>query len=98
MSSLYQAAVECELEVLMDRVVPITTSQTESRIRGYIAAGYISLSQHEVDLISKEGKKASKNAAIWGATKQIGQVMITCIGLVLVLTMIPRGLGALETL
>lgn len=97
MSSPYQIAVERELEVLMDRVVPITTSQTESRIRGYIAAGDISLSQHEVDLISKEGKKASKNAAIWEAAKQIGQVMIACIGLVLVLTMVQRGLGALET-
>lgn len=42
---------------LIIRVVPITTSQTESRIRGYVAAGDIKLSKEEVETIDKEGKK-----------------------------------------
>jgi diketogulonate reductase-like aldo/keto reductase len=41
----------------MNRVVPITTSQTESRIRGYIAAGDIELTKEEIEIIDKEGKK-----------------------------------------
>jgi diketogulonate reductase-like aldo/keto reductase len=43
---------------LIDRVVPITTSQTESRIRGYIAAGDIELSRDNIESIDKEGKKS----------------------------------------
>jgi hypothetical protein len=42
----------------MSRVVPITTSQTESRIRGYVAAGDIELSKHDVEAIDKEGKRS----------------------------------------
>ena len=42
---------------LIIRVVPITTSQTESRIRGYVAAGDIELSKEEVETIDKEGKR-----------------------------------------
>lgn len=42
---------------LIIRVVPITTSQTESRIRGYVAAGDIKLSKEEVETIDKEGKR-----------------------------------------
>jgi diketogulonate reductase-like aldo/keto reductase len=41
----------------MNRVVPITTSQTESRIRGYIAAGDIELTKEEIELIDREGKR-----------------------------------------
>ena len=41
----------------MNRVVPITTSQTESRIRGYRAAGDIELSEKEIEVIDKEGKR-----------------------------------------
>jgi hypothetical protein len=48
---------EEEGERLMSRVVPITTSQTESRIRGYVAAGDIKLSKDDIEAIDKEGKK-----------------------------------------
>ena len=44
----------------MSRVVPITTSQTESRIRGYVAAGDIKLSKEEVETIDKEGKRRER--------------------------------------
>jgi len=43
--------------MLIDSVVPITTSQTESRIRGYVAAGDIDLSKEEIEAIDKEGKR-----------------------------------------
>jgi len=39
------------------RVVPITTSQTKSRIKGYRAAGDIELSEEEIGVIDKEGKR-----------------------------------------
>jgi hypothetical protein len=39
------------------RVVPITTSQTESRIRGYVAAGDIELTKDEIEAIDHEGKR-----------------------------------------
>jgi hypothetical protein len=45
---------------LIDRVVPITTSQTESRIRGYIAAGDIKLSKEDIETIDKEGKRRDR--------------------------------------
>jgi hypothetical protein len=45
---------------LMSRVVPITTSQTESRIRGYVAAGDIKLSKEDIEAIDKEGKRRDR--------------------------------------
>lgn len=44
--------------------VPITTSKTESRIKGYIAAGDIELSPAEVQEIDKAGRKVSSRQAI----------------------------------
>ena len=44
----------------MRRVVPITTSQTESRIRGYVAAGDIKLSKEDIEVIDKEGKRRDR--------------------------------------
>lgn len=69
-------------------MVPITTSQTESRIRGYIAAGDLKLSDKEVEAISKAGKKASDHAAMWGKARWSAMVMAFFIALVLVQKMV----------
>jgi len=71
---------------LIIRVVPITTSQTESRIRGYVAAGDIKLSKEEVETIDKEGKRSEllniAQLSTWNtarAARFVGVVVLTVV-------------------
>ena len=80
-------------EWLIYRVVPITTSQTESRIRGYIAAGDIELTKDEIEAIDKEGKRRDLGL-IWtkgGMMRGVGFCLFTLI-LILVFQRSTRGL------
>lgn len=63
----------------MNRVVPITTSQTESRIRGYRAAGDIELSEREIELIDKEGKRRQAWVYPPGLARFLGVTTVTYI-------------------
>lgn len=57
-----------------DRGVPITTSSTASRIKGYIAAGDIHLSHDDMHAIDEAGKKASRRSTVRRSLTALVQV------------------------